>query len=75
VRVSAVFLSYLAGVGIGLWRIYAPPVRRTVLALAWPVGLVAAICTLLLLGAASLVLFPILGMVVAAAAVLGWLLW
>ena len=36
-------LIYLAGVLIGLWKVDAPGVRRVALAMAWPLGVVAAV--------------------------------
>lgn len=71
----AVLLAYLAGVAVGLWRIDAAPLTRAALALGWPVGVAAAVVTLTLLGAASLVLFPLFGALSAAVVALAWALW
>ena len=66
-------LIYATGVVIGLISTDASPARRVAVALAWPLGPLAAIVTIAGLMAASLVLFPAVG--IAAAVIAGlWLI-
>ena len=72
-RMPLAALIYLIGVGIGLISTDASPARRVAFALAWPLGPLAAIVTIAGLMAASLVLFPAVGITAAAFAGL-WLI-
>jgi hypothetical protein len=68
-----VLIIYFAGVVIGLLRVDASPVTRLVVSLFWPLGVVAGVVTIGTLVLAAMVLFPVLGVAVAAvAAVIGW---
>jgi hypothetical protein len=72
--VRALLLTYFAGVAIGLWRADGSAAARTVVALLWPVGLLAAVVTASILTVAAMVLFPWLGVsALAGAGVLWWL--
>lgn len=71
---SLALLIYGIGVAIGLLMTDARPVARVVLALLWPVGPLAFTVTFSLLLAASLIAFPIVGAIVAAA-FLAWWVW
>lgn len=64
-------LVYAAGALVALWRTDASWPTRITLALLWPVGPVAFVLTVSLLLAVSVVVFPLVGALVAAAA-LGW---
>ena len=69
------FLSiYAAGVAAALWRTDAPAPARLVLSLLWPLGPLAFLLTFTLLVAASLIAFPVVGVVVASGALTWWLL-
>lgn len=63
---------YVFGALVGLLRVDAPPLQRVLLAVAWPVALVACVVTLTVLGAAAVVLFPAVGVGVALMAGLAW---
>ena len=65
---TPVFIAYLTGLVIGLVGSDAPPRTRVTLAALWPVGLAAFVVTVAILIAASLVAFPIIGLIVAALA-------
>jgi hypothetical protein len=69
-----VLVIYLAGVGVGLLRADAPMGDRLLLALLWPLGLLAFALTIPLLLAAGLVLFPVAGVLAAGVGLLGWYL-
>lgn len=64
---QGLLVTYLLGVAIGLWRGHAPLSERAGLALAWPLAPVACAVTLALLAAAAVVLFPLIGVLAAAA--------
>lgn len=67
-------LVYAVGVAIGLWRVDAAPLTRTLVALLWPLGIVAAVVTLTGLALTAMVLFPIVGIAtVIGLALLWWL--
>jgi hypothetical protein len=68
-----VALIYSVGVVIGVATTDAQPVARLGLALLWPIGPAAFVVTLAVLVAASLIAFPIFGVLVLAGA-LAWLL-
>ena len=70
--VTAALIVYAAGVLVGLLRIDAAPVTRIVVALLWPLGLVAGVVTGTILVLAAMVLFPKLG---AATLMVGVLIW
>ena len=61
---------YLAGVAVALWRTDAAWPTRTAVAVLWPLGPAAFLTTVLVLLAASLIAFPIIGALVAAGALL-----
>jgi len=63
---------YAAGVAVGLWRVDGSPAARLIVALLWPLGLVAAVVTIGALLVSAAVLFPMVGL---AALVVGGLLW
>ncbi|HEX5107868.1 MAG TPA: hypothetical protein VFV95_05460 [Vicinamibacterales bacterium] len=65
-------LIYLAGVLIGLWKVDAPGVRRVALAMAWPLGVVAAVITVAILLTAALVLFPLVAAMAGIGGLLAW---
>jgi hypothetical protein len=66
---------YLAGVVVGCLRTDAPFPRRLALALLWPVAVIAGIVTVSGLTLLAAVLFPVLGVVLAAAVVAGVWMW
>jgi hypothetical protein len=66
-------LAYLAGVIVGLWRTDAPPAQRLGLALLWPVAAVACVVTLTVLSIATMVLFPVIGIVAVISVGVGWM--
>jgi hypothetical protein len=70
--VRVVLVIYVVGVAIGLASTDAKPIARAALALAWPIGPAAFVATIGLLIAASLVIFPLFGAIVAAAAGAAW---
>ena len=63
---------YATGVAVGLWRVDGSPAARLIVALLWPLGLVAAVVTIGALLVSAAVLFPMVGL---AAVVIGGLLW
>jgi len=67
-------MIYAVGVVIGLVTTDARPLARMCLALLWPVGVLAFVVTIAGLLAVSTVLFPVFGVGVLAAALLGWML-
>jgi uncharacterized membrane protein YdcZ (DUF606 family) len=69
---TAALIVYAAGVLVGLLRVDAAPLTRIVVAVLWPLGLVAGIVTGSLLVLATMVLFPRLGAATVLAGVLIW---
>jgi hypothetical protein len=67
-------LVYLIGASIAFLQTDAPRGTRLVLAALWPIGPLAFALTVSLLLAASLIAFPAVGLLVAAAGLAGWLL-
>jgi hypothetical protein len=67
-------LLYLAGVLVGLWRVDATPAARVGVALAWPLGLLAAAVTIPSMIVAGLMLFPRVGLGAAVLALVVWAL-
>ena len=65
-------LIYAAGVVAGLLFTDARPLPRIGLALAWPIGPAAFVAVIALLLAASLVIFPWFGAVVALGSLAAW---
>jgi len=63
--VHAALVVYIIGVVIGLLCTDARPIARVGLALLWPVGPLAFIATITILVAASVIAFPVVGVVVA----------
>jgi hypothetical protein len=68
-----VAVIYSVGVVIGVAATDAQPAARLGLALLWPIGPAAFVVTLAVLVAASLIAFPIVGVVVGGALV-WWIL-
>ena len=67
---------YAAGALLALWRTDARWPTRIVLALLWPIGPIAFVVTVAILLAASLIAFPVVaGVIAAATVVIGWWLW
>lgn len=69
---TAALVIYMVGAGIALWRADAPWPTRIVLALLWPLGPIAFVVTVSILLAASLIAFPVIGALVAAAVLGAW---
>jgi hypothetical protein len=67
-------MLYLGGAAVALWRTDASWPLRVGVALLWPIGPVAFAVTVSLLLAASLIAFPLIGAIVAGAALAWWLL-
>ena len=67
-------MIYAVGVVIGLIATDARPLARICLALLWPVGVLAFLVTVGGLLAVSVVLFPLFGISLAAAALAAWLM-
>ena len=65
---------YGAGVLLALWRTDADWALRILLALLWPLGPVAFGVTISILIAASLIAFPVIGLLVAAGLLAWWAL-
>jgi hypothetical protein len=71
--VAYVLAVYAIGVLIGLVMTDARPLARVAVAALWPIGplaFVAVICTLLVTAA---FVFPLVGVAIGAAAIIGWL--
>lgn len=64
---------YVLGVIVGLLRVDAAPATRMIVALLWPLGVIAGVVTVSALLLAALVLFPMVGAAVAVAAIGWWL--
>ena len=64
---------YAVGVAAGLVLTDARPLARVVIALLWPLGAVAFVITIAILVMAAMLVFPVFGGLVLAAAVGGWL--
>lgn len=71
---DGLFIAYLAGAALALVLTDAHPVLRAVLAVLWPIGPLAFVATVALLLAASLIAFPAVGLLAAAAGALWWFL-
>ena len=67
-------IVYVVGVVVGLVCGDAHPVHRFMLALLWPLGLVAFVVTLGVLCVASLIAFPLVAGALVAASVILWTL-
>ena len=65
-------LIYVAGVLLGLVRIDARPGPRVALAVLWPLGPLAFVVTLAVLIIASLIAFPLVGIVAAGLGAAAW---
>lgn len=63
---------YLAGVGIGLWRVDGPPPVKLALAVLWPIGPAVFVVVVAGLLMAAMVAFPWFGALAAAAALAAW---
>jgi hypothetical protein len=55
--VRAILTAYLVGVAIGLWRTDAKPLGRVALSVLWPIGPLAFVVTVIVLLAASPLVF------------------
>lgn len=64
---------YAIGVAAGLVLTDAGPLARVVIALLWPLGAAAFVVTIAILFVAAMLVFPVFGVLVLAAAVGGWL--
>ena len=69
---SLALLIYAAGVAAGLVLTDARPAGRIALAVAWPIGPLAFVVTITVLLLSALVIFPVVGALVAAGAVGAW---
>lgn len=69
---DGLLILYLAGVALALAFTDAHPILRVVLAVLWPIGPVAFAATVALLLAASLIAFPVVGVLAGAAGALWW---
>jgi hypothetical protein len=73
---TAAWIVYAVGVVLALFLTDARPVTRIVLGLLWPLGPIAFLITLTILAIASVIAFPVFGIVVAvAAAAITWWVW
>jgi hypothetical protein len=70
--VGFVLAIYAIGVAIGLALTDARPLARASIALLWPLGIVTFVVTIVTLLAAAMLVFPVFGVVVLAAAVTAW---
>jgi hypothetical protein len=70
--VESLFLLYVLGAGVGLWRTDGTVATRVALAAFWPVGVLAAAVTTVILLAAAAILFPLFGLILAAGLIGGW---
>jgi hypothetical protein len=69
----AVLAVYVAGLLVGLLRVDAGGLKKLGLALAWPLGVLAAVLTTPVLLTTAAIRFPWFGVVMLAGAVgLGW---
>jgi hypothetical protein len=65
---------YLAGVLVGLWLGDSRPPVRVGLALLWPLGPIAFVVTIAGLLLASLIAFPLVGVIAGVLAAIVWLM-
>jgi hypothetical protein len=63
---------YAVGVAVGLLLTDARPLARTSIALLWPLGIVTFVVTIVTLMTAAMLVFPVFGVVVLAAAAAAW---
>jgi hypothetical protein len=73
--INPVVVVYLLGVVVALITIDARGLARVGLALLWPVGPIAFVVTISILLAASLIAFPMLGLIVLAVALVAGVVW
>jgi hypothetical protein len=64
---------YAIGVAIGLMLTDARPLARASIALLWPLGIVAFVVTIAVLIVAAMLVFPVFGVAVLAAAAATWM--
>lgn len=64
--VTWLWMIYLAGVGVGLWRVDGPPPVKVLLAALWPVGPAMFVIVVAGLALAATVAFPWFGALVLA---------
>jgi hypothetical protein len=72
---TAIAGVYLLGVAVALFTIDARGPARLGLALLWPVGPLAFVVTISILLAASLIAFPMVGVIVLAVAAIAAIVW
>jgi hypothetical protein len=72
--VSWIWLTYLAGVAVGLWRVDGPPLVKLLLAVLWPIGPAVFLLVVGGLLLAAAIAFPWIGALAVAAALAWWLL-
>jgi len=63
---------YLLGVVVGLLCVDGSAMTKVGLALVWPLGLLAFVVTIATLVGVAAVAFPVFGIVLAGALVMGW---
>ncbi len=71
---ASIWLIYAAGVVAGLVLGDGRPATRASLALLWPLGPLAFVVTVGILVVAAMIVFPLFGLLSAAAAGAAWLL-
>lgn len=70
--VTSILIAYAAGALVGLWRADGPPLTRLTMAATWPLGVLAAGVTTIVLLAAAAVLFPAFGVALSGGLLLAW---
>ena len=70
-----IWVTYLAGVLVGIAMTDARPLTRLALALLWPLGPAAFVVTVTILLLAAMIAFPLLGVAAAVAAAAVWWVW
>ena len=70
--VESLFLLYVAGAGVALWRTDGNAATRIRLAVLWPLGVIAAAVTTMILLLAAAILFPLFGIALGASLIGGW---
>ena len=74
VGVSWLWAIYLAGVGVGLWRVDGPPRVKLLLAVLWPIGPAVFVVVVSGLLLAAAIAVPWLGALAVAAGLAWWLM-
>lgn len=70
--VEPLFLLYVLGAAIALWRADGTAATRIGLAILWPLGVVAAAVTTAILVLSAAILFPLFGLALGASVLGGW---